>query len=320
MREISLVQAMREAMVEEMRKDEKVFLIGESIRGGIYAHTEGLVDEFGPDRIMDTPIAETGIAGAAIGASMMGYRPVADLMFADFMYVAGDEIFLKAAQWHFMHGGKVKLPLVFLASCGGGGQLANEHSHTPMAPVLHCPGLKLAIPSTPYDAKGLLKTAIRDNNPVVFMWHKMMMGDTGPVPEDDYSIPFGLAEVKREGRDVTVVANAMMLQHALEAADELADRTSVEVIDPRTFEPLDIDTILNSLEKTNHLVVVDEDTERCGFAGELSAQVMEKGFDLLDAPVARVCAANTPIPGGFLEEHVLPQPDDIKTAIERTVA
>jgi pyruvate dehydrogenase E1 component beta subunit len=320
MREITYIKGIHEALFEEMKRDEKVFIIGESVRGGVYEHTVGLVEEFGTNRVMDTPIAETAIVGAGLGSSMLGYRPVVDLMFADFMYVAWDEILIKAAHWRFIHGGRVNVPVVLFAAIGGGGMLANEHSKSPSALILHHPGLKLVIPSTPYDAKGLLKTAIRDDNPVVFFWHKMLMGDKGPVPEEEYLLPFGVADIKKQGSDVTVVANSMMVKFALDVADELEGKISVELIDPRTLEPLDIETILKSLEKTGHLVVVDEDTERCGFGAELSAQVMEKGFDLLDAPVKRVCAANYPIPGGFLEQFVLPGPERIKAAIEEIIS
>jgi pyruvate dehydrogenase E1 component beta subunit len=320
MGQLAYVQAIQQALVEEMQQDEKVFIVGESVQGGTFGTTTGLVHQFGPDRVMDTPISETAIAGTGIGAAMMGYRPVVDFMFADFMFVAGDEIFLKAAQWRFIHGGKPRLPVVFMAAVGGGLMLANEHSQVPTGPILHSPGLKLAVPSNPYDAKGLLKTAIRDNNPVCYFYHKTLIMMTGEVPEEEYTIPFGVADVKKEGTDVTVVAVSAMVNHALAVADELEGKISVEVIDPRTLEPLDLDTVLKSVEKTGRLVIVDEDTERCGFAGELCAQVVEKAFDLLDAPVKRVCAANVPIAGGYLEKHVLPQPAQIKTAVENVMS
>ncbi|MBU2550123.1 MAG: transketolase [Proteobacteria bacterium] len=319
MRELMYVQAINEALAEEMRRDEKVFVVGESIQGGSFGATTGLVQEFGPDRILDSPICETGVAGAGLGAAMAGYRPVVDFMFADFMYVAGDEIFLKAAQWRFLHGGKVDLPLVFMGAVGGGMMLCNEHSQVPSAPVLHSPGLKLALPSTPHDAKGLLKTAIRDNNPVCFFWHKMLLGLTGDVPEEDYTVPFGVAEVRKPGSDVTLVANSLMVHYALQVARELEGRISVEVIDPRTLEPLDLETILESVAKTGRVVIADEDTERCGFAAELGFQIMEHAFDSLDAPVKRVCAANYPIPGGYIEQHVLPNAAKIKAAVEQVV-
>lgn len=321
MREITLIHAIREAFVQEMRRDETVFIMGESVRGGVYPHTEGLIDEFGPDRVMDTPIAETGIVGAGVGAAMAGYRPVVDLMYADFMYIAGDETFLKAAMWHFTHGGKVNVLLVIMAGAGAGLMLGNEHSRMPTAMALHHPGLKVVVPSTPYDAKGLMATAIRDNNPVIYLWHKNQFMKKGHVPEEEYTIPFGVAEVRREGADVTVVAMSKVLDYALDVAEELeAEGVSVEVIDPRTLEPLDLDTILESVEKTMRLVVVDEDTERCGFGAELSAQVMEKGFDFLDAPVARVCSANYPIAGGYVEQYLLPDAAKIKAAITQVMA
>jgi pyruvate/2-oxoglutarate/acetoin dehydrogenase E1 component len=316
MRELTYVRAIQEALAEEMRRDDKVFLMGESVRGGNFEHTVGLVQEFGPDRVLDTPICETALSGAGVGAALAGYRPVVELMFADFMYIAADEIFLKAAQWRFMHGGQTTMPVVFMMAAGGGLMLANEHSRIPSGLVLHHPGLKLAVPSNPCDAKGLLKTAIRDNNPVVYFWHKALMGMKGAVPEEEYSIPFGKAAVAREGSDVTVVAVSAMVNLALQVAQAMEAQVSVEVVDPRTLEPLDLETILKSLEKTNRLVIVDEDTERCGFAAELGFQVMEQGFDLLDTPIRRVCAANVPIAGGLMEQHVLPGAARLTAAIE----
>jgi pyruvate dehydrogenase E1 component beta subunit len=316
MRQLTYLEAIREAMAEEMRRDERVFLLGESVRGGSYEHTAGLVDEFGPERVMDTPLAETAISGAGVGSALAGYRPIVELMFADFMYVAADEIFLKAAQWRFLHGGQTTMPVVFMMAAGGGLQLSNEHSRIPEALVLHHPGLKLVVPSNPYDAKGLLKTAVRSEDPVIYFWHKAIMGMKGQVPEEEYTLPFGRAEVKRVGEDVTVVAVSNMVNHVLRLAGDLAkEGISLEVIDPRTLEPFDLEAVLRSLEKTNRLVIVDEDTERCGFAGELMAQVMEHGFDLLDAPAKRVAAANSPIAGGFLEQHVLPGRERIEAAI-----
>jgi pyruvate/2-oxoglutarate/acetoin dehydrogenase E1 component len=321
MRELTYILALREALQEEMRRDERVLVLGESVRGGNYDHTVGLVDEFGLDRVLDTPIAETAISGAGIGAALAGYRPVVELMFADFMYVAADEVFLKAAQWRFMHGGQTRMPVVFLMAAGGGLMLANEHSRIPEALVLHHPGLKLAVPSNPYDAKGLLKRAIRDDDPVVVFWHKAIMGMKGEVPEEDYTVPFGVADVKRDGEDVTIVATSNMVNLALKAAAELAEEgITTEVIDPRTLEPFDLAAVLESVGKTNRLVIADEDTERCGFAAELAMQVMEHGFDLLDAPIKRVCAANCPIAGGFMEQHVLPSQAQIETAVREALA
>jgi len=316
MRQIMMMQAFNEALREEMRRDEAVFVLGEGVQGGAFLVTGGLVQEFGTDRVMDTPLSETAIAGAAVGAAMAGYRPFADLQFADFIFICGDEIFNKAAKWRFIHGGKMKLPLVFFAAIGGYGGFGSEHSQCPESIVMHTPGLKLVLPSTPYDGKGLLKTAIRDDNPVVFFSHKLLLAAMGDVPEEEYTIPFGVADVKKEGKDVTVVATSYQVHVALQVANELEGRFSVEVIDPRTLEPLDIDTIVKSVEKTGRVVIVDEDTKRCGITAEIATQIMESAFNSLRAPIQRVAAANYPIPAGFLEQYVLPQAKDIVTAIE----
>ncbi|MEE9556142.1 MAG: alpha-ketoacid dehydrogenase subunit beta [Candidatus Adiutricales bacterium] len=316
MREIRYMQALNEALADEMSRDEKVFIIGEDVTQGSFGVTSGLIDRFGKDRVMDTPLAETAIAGAAVGSSMAGYRPVAEIMFGDFMFVAADEIFLKAAKWRFLHGGLVNLPLVFLMAIGGYIKLGAEHSQCPETHIMHTPGLKLVIPSTPYDAKGLMKTAIRDNNPVIFFYHKLLLGSKGQVPEEDYAIPFGQADIKREGTDVTIVATGLMVSFSLGIAEAMAEKVSIEVIDPRTLEPLDIDTIVESVKKTGRLVIVDEDTKRCGPGAEIGMQVMENAFDYLDAPIQRVAAANMPIPGGVMEKYVLPQTDDIVAAVK----
>jgi len=316
MRKLKYWEAINEALEEEMKRDETVFILGEGVEAATYNISKGLVDKFGRDRVMDTPLSETAIVGAALGAAMAGYRPVADLMFADFMFVAGDETLLKAPEWRFIHGGKVDLPCVIYASIGGYSHLGPEHSQCPEAVIMQRPGMKLVVPSTPYDAKGLMKTAVRDNNPVMFFFHKQLMGVSGEVPEEEYTIPFGVADIKREGTDVTVVATSYMVELALSAAKKLEDKMSVEVIDPRTLEPLDIGAILASVEKTGRVVIVDEDTERCGVGAEIGMQIMEKGFDYLDAPVKRVCAANYPIAGGYMEDYVLPQPQQVLEAIE----
>jgi len=316
MRQVMYAQAINEALEEEMRRDEKVFIIGEDIQAGSFMTTTGLVHKFGPERVMDAPLSENAIAGAAVGAAMAGYRPIADFMFADFMWCCADEVFLKAAKWRFIHGGAVTLPLVFIAAIGGYSRIGPEHSQCLEAVVLHNPGLKLVLPSTPYDAKGLLKTAIRDNNPVVFFYHKQLLGAMGEVPEEEYTIPLGMADIKREGKDVTVVATSYMVKLALDVANELEGRISVEVVDPRTLEPLDINTILASVRKTGRAVIVDEDTKRCGVGAEIGMQIMENAFDSLDAPIQRVAAANMPIAGAFMEQYILPQPKDIVAAIE----
>jgi pyruvate dehydrogenase E1 component beta subunit len=316
MKETIYLMAINEALDEEMKRDESVFIIGENVQPGTFGTTGGLVQKYGPERVMDTPLAETAVAGAAIGAAMAGFRPVADMMFADFMFIAGDEIMLKAAKWNFLHAGKVNVPVVIMAAIGGGRKLGAEHSMCPESMIMHTPGLKLAVPSTPYDAKGLLKTAIRDNNPVIFFYHKALLGMKGEIPEEEYLIPFGQADIKREGTDVTVVATSNMVHMSYAVAEQLKDSVSVEIIDPRTLEPLDIDTIIESVKKTGRAVVVDEDNKRCGVTSEIAAQIMDQAFDYLDAPVQRVAAADLPIAAGFMEEYVLPQPKHIKEAIE----
>jgi pyruvate dehydrogenase E1 component beta subunit len=316
MRELMYWQAISEAIAEEMERDETVFVLGQNVQEGPFNATKGLVQKFGPERVMDAPLSELAIYGATVGAAMAGYRPVCDMTFADFLYCGADEILLKAAQQYFAQGGKVNAPCVFLGVAGGGFGTGPEHSHIPSAMVLNNPGLKLAVPSTPYDAKGLMKAAIRDNNPVLYFFHKKMMGMKQHVPEEDYIIPLGEAEIKREGSDVTVVATSYMVHLALQAAEKLSGKISVEVIDPRTLEPLDMDTIIASIKKTNRVVVVDEDTERCGVAAEIGQQIMEKAFDYLDAPVKRVCSANMPIAGAAMEKYCVPQLDQVLEAIE----
>jgi len=316
MKQIAFMMALNEAISEEMERDEKVFVIGEDVQSGVFGASRGLINKFGADRVMDTPLSETAVAGAALGAATAGYRPIADFMFADFMYVAANEIVNNIANWHFIHGGKVNLPMVLFANIGGYARLGPEHSQSPETFIMHKPGLKLVIPSDPYSAKGLLKTAIRDDNPVVFYYHKRLLGLQGEIPEEEYTVPFGVADIKREGTDVTVVATSYMVQLALQAAEEMKDKVSIEVVDPRTLEPLDIDTIVKSVVKTGRVVIVDEDTKRCGVGAEIGMQIMENAFDSLDAPIKRVAAANLPIAGAYVEQYVLPQTKDIVAAIE----
>ena len=322
MRTITLIDAIREAYQEEMRRDDDVFLVGQDIRGAIFPHTKGLVEEFGPERIVDTPIAESGMYGVAFGAAQEGLRPVVDFMFGGFSYVTFSECSVTTGQYHFLHGSQHALPLVITAGVGTGQRLANDHAMSIHGTFAHHPGIKVAMPSTPYDAKGMFKAAIRDNNPVVIPWHMGIMMLKGDVPDvgDDYVVPLGVADVKREGSDVTVLANSLQLQHALKVAEKLEGELSVEVIDPRSFVPFDMETVLRSLEKTNRLVVVDEDWESGGFAATVSARVMEQGFDLLDAPVTRVTLPNMPVPGGYMEEYVAPNPERIEAAIRAVCA
>lgn len=320
MREITMADAIREAFCEELDRDEDVFIIGQDIRGSIFPYTKGLVDEYGEERIVDTPLAESGMYGTAMGAAMEGFRPVVDFMFAGFTYVTFSEVSVATGQHYFLHGSRVPMPVVVTGATGAGMRLANDHSMAVHGTLFHQPGWKIAMPSTPYDAKGLFKTAIRDNNPVFIPWHMALMMERGEVPDEEYVIPFGVADVKREGSDVTVLANSLQLKNALEVAESLSGEISVEVIDPRSFEPFDMDTLLKSLEKTNRLVLVDEDWEKGGYISTISSRVMEQGFDLLDAPVQRVTFPNMPIPGGHMEPAIMPNPEKIEAAIRSVCA
>lgn len=314
-RVITLCEAINEAYVEEMRRDERVFMLGTCIQGPTFPHTKDLCAEFGPDRILDTPIAECGTAGAAMGAAQEGLRPIADFMYAGFAYFAASEVFIQAGQYYLLHGSQVPMPLVFVGTCGVGRRVGNEHATLPYGALLHHPGIKVCMPSTPYDAKGLMKAAIRDDNPVFFLWHTSMMMNKGPVPEGDYVVPLGVADVKREGADITVLASGLQVHTALKAAEAVKGDISVEVVDARSFEPFDLQTLLKSVEKTTRLVIVDEDFERGGFAAEVCAQMMEHGYDLLDAPVKRVCHPHIPVPGGYIDAYTMPTADRVEAAI-----
>lgn len=316
MKKLTYSRAIKEAFVEEMERDESVFLIGEDVQFGFLQITTGLVQQFGTDRVIDTPISEHAITGAVIGSAMAGFRPIQEANFSDFIMVAYAELFMNAAKWRFKNAGKVKLPMVLFAAVGGGLKLGCEDSSTPTGYFMHTPGLKVVFPSNPYDAKGLLKSAIRDDNPVVYFYHKTLLGMTEEIPEDDYVVELGKAAVKRQGSDVTVVALGNMVNLSLKVADELQGELSVEVIDLRTLVPLDMETIVASVKKTGRLLVVDEDVEVCGITAEISMQVIEEAFDYFDAPPKRVAAANIPIPGGVLEQYALPQPETIKAAIK----
>ncbi|MFC1986995.1 alpha-ketoacid dehydrogenase subunit beta [Chloroflexota bacterium] len=320
MREITYRQAINEALHEEMARDGTVLIWGESICQDFWGTHNGLVARFGRERIRDTAISEAAIVGAAVGAALAGYRPIADLWDAAFLYCACDETLNYAATFRFVNGGRAKIPMVIKAPIGGysgGGAMASQ---CPEGFVWHRPGLKIAMPSNPYDAKGLLKTAIRDNNPVVYFFHKRLMNTTGKVPDKEYLVPFGVADVKKEGTDVTVVATAYMVKFVLDVAEQLQTRgISIEVIDPRTLEPFDIDTIIKSVKKTGRLVIVDEDLSRCGVTGEIGMLVMERAFKHLRAPVKRVCAANMPIPSSLLQQYALPQPQNIIDAVKEVI-
>jgi pyruvate dehydrogenase E1 component beta subunit len=322
--EIMMREAIRDAMREEMARDTSVFLLGEDLRdpwGGAYKTTLGLTNEFGVRRVLNTPIAEETIISAALGAALTGLRPVAELQYLDFVTRAMDSVFNQVAKVRYMSGGKAKAPLVIRAQGGGGRASAAQHGNSLEAWLCHIPGLFVAIPSTPHDAKGLLKTAIRLDDPVFFIEHKMLYMTKGVVPDGEYTIPFGVADIKRRGDDVTIVATARMVLLALEAAAELErDGISVEVIDPRTLVPLDEETILESVGKTNRLVIVNEGVERCGWAAELAALVQKKAFTDLDAPIERVCTRNVPLPfQPDLEAYVLPGVPSIAAAARLTL-
>ena len=314
-RELGMCEAMKEAYIEEMQRDEKVYLLGLSIRAGTFPHTQGLCDMFGEKRVVDTPLSEPNMAGWAMGSAQMGLRPVVDFMYAGFTYYAGSEIYLQASQYYFLHGSQCPLPMVLVGTCGIGRRVANEHSYLPYGAAIHHPGIKVCMPSTPYDAKGLMKASIRDNNPVLFLWHTSMVAHKGPVPEEDYIVPLGSADVKREGTDVTVLTVGMQVHNVLAVAEKLKDEISVEVIDARSLEPFDMETLLKSIEKTSRLVIVDEDFERAGFSAEVAARAMAEGYDLLDAPVERVCHPNMPIPGGYMDAYTMPTKERIEDAV-----
>lgn len=321
MRKITYRQAISEALREEMLRDETVILMGEDIRMSIWA-TAGLVEEFGEEKVRDTPISELGFVGCAVGAAVTGLRPVVEMMFDELLTIASEQIVNQAARMRYMFGGNVSIPLVIRVPGGGGVSGAGHHSSSLEAWFMHTPGIKLVIPSTPYDAKGLLKTAIRDNNPVLFKEHKQLYSTEGLVPEEEYLIPFGKADVKREGEDVTIVATSFMVLKALSAAATLAKNgIDAEVVDPRTLVPLDEEVIINSVKKTGRVVIVHEAWKRCGTGAEIAAIVAEKAFDYLNAPIKRVAALDVPIPFSRpLEGYVLPNEKDVIKAVKEILS
>ena len=319
-RVITYAEAVNEALRAEMLRDPEVILFGENVSSSWRPATKGLKELYGRERVRDAPITETAFIGAGVGAAVVGMKPVVELMLVDFGLVAMDQILNQMAKTTYMTGGEVNVPMVLRCIYGAGGGNAATHSETLYGLYAHMPGLKVAVPSNPYDAKGLLIAAIRDPNPVVFFEHRLLYGMEGEVPEEPYTVPFGVANLVREGGDVTVVAAGRMVQEAAKAADTLKGDVSVEVIDPRTLVPLDEEAILRSVRRTGRLVVVDEDYERCGFTAEVAAVAAEKGFHSLRAPVARVANPNTPIPfNRSLERHVLPDADKIIRAIKSVV-
>ena len=324
MRRISYREALREALREEMRRDPTVFLLGEDIGrywGGAFKVTEGLAEEFGDERVRDTPISESAIVGTAVGAAITGMRPVAEIMFGDLTALAMDQIANQAAKIRYMFGGQASCPMVIRTPFGAGVNIASHHSQSLEAWFMHVPGLYVAVPSTPYDAKGLLKTAIRGNNPVFFCEHKLLYPVEGDVPEEECLIPFGVADVKREGSDATVVATLFMVHKALAATESLEkEGISVEVVDPRTLTPLDKRTIVDSVKKTGRIVIVSEDCKTAGVSAEIAAVVAEEAIDYLDAPIKRVTAPDTPIPfSPPLEQFVIPNEKAIIRAVKEVV-
>ena len=319
MKKMTYAEAIRDGIRVEMKRDPAVYLCGEDVGkfGGCFGVTAGLVDEF-PGRIVDTPISETAIIGSSVGAAAAGLRPIAEIMFVDFMGVCMDELFNQAVKMRYMFGGKAKVPLVVKTIAGAGVAAAAQHSQSMEAWFTHIPGLKTVMPSTPADAKGLMASAIRDNNPVLFIEHKQLLGVSGDVPEDEYLVPLGKASIMRQGTDVTIVAWSWMAQKALAAAEILEkEGISAEVLDPRTLVPLDKASILHSLGKTNKLVIVHEAVKTGGYAGEIAAIVADEGFDLLDSPIKRVTAPDTPVPfSPTLEAAYVPSVESIVQTVK----
>jgi pyruvate dehydrogenase E1 component beta subunit len=323
MAEITMREAISQALWEEMERDEKVFIQGEEVGvwGGTYAVTKGFLDHFGAERVRDTPIAEAAIVGSAIGAAMAGMRPVAELMTINFAFAAMDHIVNEAAKLHYMFGGQFRLPLVIRAPGGGGRQLAATHSQTPDAIFAHFPGLKVVAPGTPADAKGLLKEAIRIDDPVLFIENATVYQQKGEVPDGDYTVPIGKSKVQREGKHVTVVAYSKMVPYSMQAADILAkEGIEVEIVDLRSLRPLDMDPVITSFKKTNRAVIAEEGWRSFGVGSEVAARIYEEAFDYVDAPIQRVAQKEVPLPyNARLEQLALPQVDDIVKAVREVL-
>lgn len=323
MREIKYREAISEALREEMSRDDMVVIMGEDVGefGGVFQATATLYETFGPSRVLDTPISEQAIVGAALGSALAGLRPVAEIMFIDFTSQAMDQIVNQCAKFHFMTGGQAIVPVVIRTQGGVGFGDAAQHSQSLEAWHAHVPGLKVVMPSTPYDAKGLLKASIRDDNPIVFIEHKLLYLTEGPVPEDDYVVPIGKADIKREGTDVTIITWSKMVLDSLEAAKTLeAEGIQAELVDLRTLNPVDLETVIESVKKTGRAVVVHEACKTGGFGGEIAALIMENAFDYLDAPVKRVTGIDTPIPYAEpLYRAVIPNPDWIVKGVKEIV-
>lgn len=320
---IKYSQAIRDAIAEEMRRDQNVFVMGQDVEtmGGVFGCTKGILEEFGHDRIRNTPISEAVIIGAGVGGALTGTRMLVEMQYVDFILHAMDQTINQAAKVRYMTGGKAIVPLVIRAQQGSGRGNGAQHSQNLEALFCHMPGLKVVMPSTPYDAKGLLKTAVRDNNPILFFEHKVLYNTKGEVPDNDYTIPFGKADIKREGKDVTIVATSWMVLRALEAAEILEKQgIDAEIIDPRTLVPLDKETIINSVKKTGRAVIVHEAHEVCGIGAEIAFIIMELAIDWLDAPIKRVTSVQTPIPySSKLEKLTIPSVDRIVDAVKEVM-
>jgi pyruvate dehydrogenase E1 component beta subunit len=321
MAEMTFLQVVNQTLAEEMARDPTIFLIGEDLRiwGAPRGEYKGLYEKFGAERVLDTPISETAILGGAIGAAATGLRPIASIMYANFIGVCGDELLNQLTQMRYMFGESVKLPVTIMSYFGAGFSAGAHHSKSIHGILMGIPGLKIVVPSTAYDARGLLKSAIREDNPTIFLSHQMLMRRTmkSDIPDEEYTIPLGQADIKREGTDVTVVSSALMVHRALSAAERLSEEgVNVEVVDPRTWVPLDKAAILESVKKTNRLVVIEEEPLTGGAAAEIAAIVAEEAFDYLDAPIKRVCAPDTPVPfSPILEKRWMPDEDDLIRAI-----
>ena len=317
MNRLTFLKAINEAVDEEMQRDPAVFILGEDVRalGAPLGEFKGLFDKYGPERVIDTPISETAILGGAIGAAATGMRPIANIMYANFLGVCGDELINQLTQMRYIFGGKIKMPVTIMSYSGAGARHAAQHSSNLYGWLMSTVGLKIVVPSTPYDAKGLLKSAIREDNPTIFLYHVVLVrsGIISEIPEEEYTIPLGKADVKREGSDVTVVAMAFMVRQALGAAAKLQEKgISIEVIDPRTLVPLDKQTIIDSVKKTGRLIIMDEEPKTGSAAAEIAAIVADEAFDYLDAPIKRVCAPDTPIPySPVLEDFWIPGEEDL---------
>lgn len=324
MRKITYAEAIREALRQEMKRDENIFLIGEDIGiyGGAFGVTYGLINEFGEERVRDTPISELAIVGTSLGAAITGMRPIAEIMFMDFTTLAMEQIVNQAAKMKYMFGGKAKIPMVIRTPAGSGTGAAAQHSQSLEAWFTHVPGLKVVMPSTPYDAKGLLISSIRDDNPIIFIEHKLLYKISGEVPEEEYEIPLGVADIKREGEDLTIIATSIMVQRAISASKELKkEGISVEILDPRTLKPYDKKTTIESIKKTGKVIIVHEACKTSGFGAEIAAMISEsESFDYLDAPIRRLGGLDIPIPyNRNLEKHAVPQTEDIINATKELI-